>query len=210
MSENFTALGAYQLYLALKLHFAPGKYDCVKYNYKVKVDAEKFRRMPQAVWFNRLAKRYNKDDLKDAFVSNFVAGKKYGGMFEGADFEDTYTEWRKRNMALGHLFEQDLYKLYEFAVDLSSPMSPHFSEILLPTTTGNKYPIVIRAYLKHNIMPETVVILDRLTKFMSKSDQHINDPLQWPKIRHLFDRYEKVMAPIDNKRFKEILMKVFY
>jgi hypothetical protein len=205
--DKLDAFDAYQIYLALKLHFAPGSYDAVKYNYKVRADREKFRHKPEARWFHNLSKKYDRPSLVNALVSNFVSGKKYGGMFEGAEFEETHTQWRRINEALSHYFETDLKEVWNTACD-DGQMAPRLLDAL--GCENGKYPLVIKLYLQKRINLETVVILDRLTNFMSKSDQKISDPIQWPKLRHLIDRYEKLMPPIDKEDYKNTLRTIFY
>lgn len=206
-TDKLTAFEAYQIYLALKLHFGKGTYDATRYNFKARAaDPEKFRHRPEAHWFNRLSRRYNRQELINALTANFIAGKKYGGMFEGADFEDTYNEWRKRNEALGYHFEQDLKAIRDACYDDGQP-EPRLYDALAPVNSG--YPRTIKLYLQKKVNLETVVILDRLTKFMSKSDKDISDPLQWPKLRHLVDRYNSLLAPIDRQRYKDIVKTIF-
>lgn len=208
--DKITAYEAYQIYLALKLHFAPGSYDATKYQFKVRSDPEKFRNKPEAFWFNSLAKKYTRQEIINALTANFIAGKKFGGMFEGAPFEETYTEWQKRTDALGYNFERELTLMNFLNEDFAGEGKDRIMILAdLFEVKNGQVPLVIREYQRKNVSLETVVILDRLTGFVSKCNDKISDPIIWPKVRHLIDRYGKILDPIDRARFKQLLLTAF-
>ena len=52
----------YSTYVALKTHFSRKTYDYFKYNGTVKVSIEKYNKRPDKYFFEKIAKKYNKED----------------------------------------------------------------------------------------------------------------------------------------------------
>lgn len=183
------AFGAYKMYLALRLHFT-SNYNALKYNFKVNADYEKFRNKPDAYWFKRLAEKMELDDIKNAFVANFIAGKKWGGVHDQS-FEETFVAWKKRTDALTYTFTDDIEKLYNILNE---------SDVILADLFVIKgRPWVVTQYEKRNITLETLVILDTLTGFVIKCN--CQDTIVWPNVKEKIEKYKPfIMSLIEPNR----------
>lgn len=201
------AFGAYKLYLALRLHFSSDSYDAVKYNFKTAGgDYEKFRHKPEAYWFDRLSKKYSKEELINVFLSQFLAGKKWGGLHTGnVEFEETYGAWRARVESLSYNFEQDLSKLHqmlEAGTDEPIVLADLFHVV------PSSYPWVAIRYSKKDISLESLTILDTLTGFVLKCEGRVTEGILWPTIKRSIKKYEPFLH-FDREKFKTILLTHF-
>ena len=61
----------FKIYLAIKNHFTTD-YDYIKYGGKVTAKLDSFTKRPDRYFFHKLSKRFNKDDVLDYFVANFL------------------------------------------------------------------------------------------------------------------------------------------
>ena len=71
MYELTEGFEAYKTYLALKRHFT-SDYNYFKYNGKIRASEESFLRRNDRFFFRKLSKKYNKEELVDFYVSNFI------------------------------------------------------------------------------------------------------------------------------------------
>lgn len=201
------AFDAYQKYLALKLHFSNKDFDAIKYNFKTKgLSLENFRNRREAYWFGKIAKKYP-DEVIQAFTAQFVEGKKYGGMFEGEAFDVTYQDWKRRIQSLTYLYEEDLKYLAENIPEA------HLVDLLVPVTgwseKGN-VPFLVKEYYKGKVNLESVVVLDKLTGFVRKSDDKIADRIKWPRTAMLIRKYSPLLpTPADLGELRTMLLKYF-
>jgi len=193
------AFGAYKIYLALKLHFTTS-YDAVKYNFKTKADPEKFRNSPQAWWYHKLSERYDFDQIKEAFVAQFIEGVKWGGVRD-PNFDKTYIDWKKRHDALQYTFRNDLELMWhDIAAGSGDPI---LADLFTPAATR---PWVVVQWEKKRITLETLVILDKLTNFTVKCG--CTDTILWPLRTALIHKYSPFVS-IDRPSYKTILLKQF-
>ena len=161
---------SYKLYNALKLHFETD-YDAVKYHYKTRVNAQSFFKRRDKYFFAKLGKTYGKD-LTKYYVSNFIKDVKYVGDMLGPDGEANYNDMIKVHESLSYKFKNDINKL--------SSMVNSFDEML--ECKDNEYPVVIQAFMQEEICLETVVILNKLTRFIDRADKQITETIMWPDI----------------------------
>ena len=71
------AVEVYQMYCALKAHFAKGDYDFVKYNGKSSATKSSFWKRNDRHFFVRTSRKYkDKDTVKDYLLSNFIKNQK--------------------------------------------------------------------------------------------------------------------------------------
>jgi hypothetical protein len=195
------AFNAYKRYLALRLHFN-SDYNALKYNYNVRADEEKFRNKPEAYWFNKLSERFTVDDLTNAFVANFVAGKKWGGMHDPT-FDDTYKAWLAKMESLTYTFINDLEFLADWAEHEENWPLITLADLF---KIWNGAPAVSVLYLRKKINLETLVILDKLTNFSVKCQ--CTDTIIWPSTKRLIEKY-RPFVEIDVPKFKKILLDHF-
>ena len=193
MIEPFTS---FRLYQSIKLHFGSESYDCIKYHFKTSTKAETFWKRKDKYFFAKIGLQFDDtDELIVYYASQFAVGNKWIG--DMIDDESVFKDWQRRNQALAYTFEQDLTKL-QSQVD-------SFDDLF---DCSNGHPIVITAFISDEISIETVVILNKLTKFMSKADKEITETIVWPDVSRKIRKYGSFIN-INNTKFKNIILKVF-
>lgn len=195
--SNMDPFESYKLYNALKLHFETDGYDAVKYNYKTRVNSQSFFKRRDKYFFAKLGKSYGKDLVK-YYVSNFIKDVKYVGDMLGPDGESNYHDMIKVHESLTYRFKNDINTL--------SSMVNSFDELL--ECKDNEYPLVINKLLQEEICLETVVILNKLTRFMVRADKQITETIMWPDISRKVHKYDPFIA-IDRDKMKKIVIKSF-
>jgi len=186
----------YRYYQSIKLHFESNSYDAIKYNYKTSVNHKTFWKRKDKYFFAKIGRQFNDvHNLINYFVAHFACGNKWIG--EMITREDIYKQWTKKNESLSYMFEQDLYKLKE--------ESESFDKLL---DCSNGHPKIISAYLRDDINIETIVIIDRLSRFMTKADKKITETIVWPDVSHRIRKYGAFIQ-FDNFKMTKIILKVF-
>ncbi len=62
----------FKTYLAIKLHFTTDNYDYFNYGGKVNCKLETFTKRNDRYFFHKLSKQYDKYEITDFFVANFL------------------------------------------------------------------------------------------------------------------------------------------
>lgn len=188
---------AYRYYQALKLHFESKTYDAAKYNFKTSANPKSFWKRRDKYFFAKVAKRFKEaPEMIGYYAAHFTNGSKWIG--DMLDNEEDYQAWLKRMQSISYTFEQDLIYLEDNYGSLDS---------VLKCTEG-AHPRVITVYLENEISLETVVILDKLTGFMSRADKQITETIMWPDISLKVRKYHP-FVPVDLDRMKKVVLKVF-
>jgi hypothetical protein len=149
----------YEMYLAIKMHFTQPSYDYFKYSGKVKSNIESFNKRKDRYFFEKLSRKKARKDVLNYFVSNFIESSDPSKMWVGEmkiSGEDNYLKWKGRVHSFTYLFESDLNTLTEDC---------HLYEAII---SKSGHPKIIKSYLAGRICLESVVVMDDLTKFMSK------------------------------------------
>ena len=71
---------AYQMYLALRLHFTTENYDYFKYNGKVSASLKSFDKRKDKYLFKKLTKKYDESTILNYYIANFIEGNKIGSI----------------------------------------------------------------------------------------------------------------------------------
>ena len=187
---------SYKLYNALKLHFETD-YDAVKYNYKTRVTPQSFFKRRDKYFFAKLGKTYDRNLVK-YYVSNFIKDVKYIGDMLGPDGESNYNDMIKVHESLTYNFKND--------INILSSMVNSFDELL--ECKDNEYPVVIQAFMQEEVSLETVVILNKLTRFIDRADKEITETIMWPDISRKVNKYDPFIS-IDRNKMKEIVINSF-
>jgi len=188
---------AFRYYMAMKLHFESDTYEAPKYNYKTSAKPQSFWKRKDKYFFAKLAKRFSDpNELIQFYTSQFISDSKWVG--DMMNDEDNYSQWQKRNQSLTYTFEQDINRL--------SDKVESFDELL--TVTDGQHPLVISEYLSGTICIETVVILDKLTRFMSRADRQITETIVWPDVSRKIRKYNTFLNP-NLEKMKKVVLKVF-
>tara|TARA_X000001382_G_scaffold98337_1_gene72740 strand:- start:36 stop:620 length:585 start_codon:yes stop_codon:yes gene_type:complete len=186
------AVEVYQMYCALKAHFAKGDYDFIKYNGKSSATKSSFWKRNDRHFFVRTSRKYkDKDTVKDYLLSNFIKNQK-GWL---GDFSDeNYVEWKKRMQSLTYTFEQEITPLLE---------NNSFNDIFeIPDDT---HPRLLKEHLGNRVSMEAMIILDSLVEYTKNWDKKMSGDVVWPNINKMLKNYKKFLT-FDRKRCKMILM----
>lgn len=116
----------------------------------------------------------------------------------GPDGEANYNDMMKVHESLSYRFKNDINKL--------SSMVNSFDELL--ECYDNEYPVVIQAFMQEEICLETVVILNKLTRFMDKTDKQITETIMWPDVSRKVHKYDPFVS-IDRDKMIKIVTKAF-
>ena len=149
----------YEMYLSIKMHFTQPSYDYFKYSGKVRSNIESFNKRKDRYFFEKLSRKKTRKDVLDYFVSNFIESSDPSKMWVGelkTSGEDNYLKWKGRTQSFSYLFESDLNTLTKDC---------HLYEAII---SKSGHPKIIKYYLAGKISLETIVVMDDLTKFMSK------------------------------------------
>jgi len=165
----------YKIYLAVKLHFTTDSYDYHKYEGKVNIKLETFTKNNARYFFHKLGTKYNKDDILDFFVSNFLSDSgKWVKDLTGADGNDVYLDWKKRNQSFDYYFRSDCnYILNDF-----NAHSFNFNDGF--TSFGGQHPRFFQLVLSKNISYETAIVFNQIIGFSKRWDEEINEKVVWP------------------------------
>ena len=200
MKNIYEGFNAYKLYLAVKNHFTTN-YDFFKYNGKVNAKEDSILKRRDKFFFAKLQRKYNNDQLRDLFVSNFADGEDFWiGNVLTQKAESVYTEWKARQMKLSYILEQDL----KFLLDYYDERNLDFNSLFV---MENGHPILLQCVLRNDIYVETMIIIDRVLNYSRRWNKVLDDPV-WTEFKKRMDKYSPFVL-FEAEKGKKILRKVF-
>jgi len=173
-----TGFESYQMYLGIKTHFTNEKYDYFKFNGKTKAKLESFEKRNDRYFFKKLSLKYNGDELKNFYVSNFIKDDFWIGTLAKTG-ETNYIEWKKKIESISYFFEQDVDCLLE-SVD-------KFDDLF--TCPNNQHPVLLKYYLSNKISLETLTVFNVKLSFVKQFDIDIKETVVWPGIKLKIEKY---------------------
>lgn len=180
-SDGFNA---YQIYIAVKLHFESKTYDYFRYNGKSSVTPKSFFARRDKFFFAKLVKKYGVDELPYFFACNFTHhGTKWVGGLTDDQAEETYKSFKALQESFTYRFKNDIDKLLS-ETDFKS----------LFVIEDGQYPVIVKKLLQDEIPLETFVVLNRYLNFMPKFDNEIKDPILWPELSLKIRKYDKFIT----------------
>ena len=198
MTEN-TGFEAYKLYTSLKLHFTSDSYDAIKYSYKTNVSKQSFTVRKDKYQFYKLSRKYELEELKNFYISNFIQGNGdwVGDLIQNGD--DNYTKWKKTQESLTYTFENDTTYLFD-SVDGAEfwSMDDYFKCI------DGGWPMLITKLMQNKISLETVCILVDILGCMPRWEKEITDDLIWPTQQRMIKKYTPFIQ-YDKKKYTQFL-----
>lgn len=195
MTEN-NGYAAYILWMGLRLHFTTKSYDWIQYHGKVKVSKEQFLNKREKYIFYALSRKYSYEELKEFFIANlFNKPKIWSNDLTTQEADDVYKDWQKRNQSLTYRFEQDIIKLFEM---VETPND-------IVRVRGGQEPVLLKQVYYGNIIPETLIILNRYLKFFDMWKTKIGDDIVFPECIFKCEKYEPFMV-IDDAKLKKVLI----
>lgn len=197
VNEGFDA---YKTYLALKQHFT-SSYDYFKYNGKVRANIESFLKRKDKFFFRKLQKKYDKNELVEFFVSNFiVSGDNWIGSLVSQESEQNYALWRKNKESISYNYRNELSLLYDYCLSNDIPCNQ-----LVLVEDGN-HPVLLRLLLQNKISLETIIILDDILRFTRYWNVKLDDII-WDEKKKLIYKYRSFMK-YDLDKCKQITKEI--
>ena len=192
-----TSFDAYKTYLSLKNHFSKPKYDYFKYAGKSRASVESFNKRSDKYWFERLSRQKDDEEVKNFFLSNFVALDNPQAVWIGQlmrEGDTYYKDWIKRQQSLKYLFTQE-------SNDLLS--EGNLNEVL---DASRQHPIILKKFLSGKICIETISIWDKILLFRNNFDNQLVDPV-WEIVSLKIQKYSPFLN-IDVQEYKKTLRSI--
>lgn len=187
------AFNAYKTYIAIKNHFHSKTYDYFKYNGRTKASIKSFESRSDKYFFHKLSKH---SDCINYLASNFLIGDCWvGDLVNEQTAEKNYMAWRKRMESLSYIFNNDLDKL-------DSDFNSNFA------VTDGHHPKLLKLYLRKEICPETILILEDLLGFFRAWNKKIEDKIVWPNEYIKLKKYRPFFT-VNIDKFKVLVLEKF-
>jgi hypothetical protein len=190
--KHFTGYGAYLLFLALRTHFTNTKYDFFQMHGKLRANKESYNKRHDKYFFEKLAREYTIEELRDFYVANLLEDKHYVTEMIDDGCQKNYIEYQRRRQALSYNFTSELEKVFGD--------NPTGSFVI----SDGEYPNIVNLYLRRIISPETMVILDDFILYSDKFNKYLCDDIIWSKISLKLRKY-KPFLKYDKNKIKHIL-----
>ena len=215
-SKKIDDFAAFKIYFAMKHHFT-NNYDYVKYNGKADIKMETYSKRKDRLTFIQLAKKFNKKELEEFFLSLFLNVTEKGnlsisrnenmwtGNLMDKESFDIYKNWKKRLQSLQYNFINDCEKLFDTGTDQDIEFNDIFKSV------GGDYPLIIKLEKQGEICIETVVIFDMLFDFLN--NVRIGDTTYWPVYKKKVKDYMSFLD-VDREHYvgvvKTLLIEDYY
>jgi len=136
-------------------------------------------------------------DFQNFLVANFVDGDYMwvGDLVNNNESEKVYRNWLSRQESISYAFSEDLSK-----------MDDNFNVNML--VEDGQHPKLLKMLMRNEVSPETVVILNDLTKFFDYWSRNIDETVIWPPIRTKLMKY-KPFVKYDEAKLKKLVVQRF-
>ena len=186
----------YRAYLALRLHFTTPTYDVIKQQGRVRASKQSFFKRKDLFAINKISKEYSDKEVVDFLVANFVSGDRWGGVFD-SEAKETYLEWKKRIESITYTFDKDLSTLLR----IMEKNDVEFDTLFQPI--NGSHPAILKLYLKKSVSIETLVILNKLNKFVDFLDKKLDKDIVWPDVSRIIKKYQPFLK-VDKEKYDAI------
>jgi len=186
-----SAFDVYSVYLAVKSHFTTDKYDFFRYGGKTRTSEEKFNQRNDRYFFEKLGSKYNQNEVLEYFVSNFLVNSNF---YIKEMKEENWIEWNRKKQSMTYLFGQDIESILARYETLNTALQ----------CTNMQHSGIIKMYLGGHIMIETLVILDRMTKYSTRYDSILSNDVVWKSLSKTVKKYA-AFVNFDTLKAKEII-----
>ena len=198
MSTKLNGYGAYKLYIALKTHFNSDTYDIVKFKGITPAKYKTYANRHDRAFFDYVCTKYNRRDLFDLFMANFVTTDLHISELLDMDASKVYKSWHARRDSRTYIFEKELISLLENIGSIK-----HIADIDNDAT----HPVVVDMVLQYEISLETFIILDAVMGIFARFDTTIVDDFIWKKLVFRCRKY-KVLLNINTSEYNDIVKRV--
>ena len=193
---NMEPYEVYRAYLALRLHFTTNNYDVIKQQGRVRASKQSFFKRKDLFAINKISKEYSDKEVVDFLVANFVSGDRWGGVFD-SEAKETYLEWKKRIESITYTFDKDLSTLLR----IMEKNDVEFDTLFQPF--NGSHPAILKLYLKKSVSIETLVILNKLNKFVDFLDKKLDKDIVWPDVSRIIKKYQPFLK-VDKEKYDAI------
>ena len=145
----------FKTYLAIKLHFTTDNYDYFNYGGKVNCKLETFTKRNDRYFFHKLSKQYDKYEITDFFVANFLDDdRQWVGNLLRKDGKQVYLNYKKYTDGISYHFRNDCSNIRN---DFSN-RGISFDDGFL--VTNGQHPRILRLLIQRKIHIQTAVIFN--------------------------------------------------
>jgi hypothetical protein len=191
--EEGSGFSAFAIFNAIKLHFTSDSYDFFRYNGKSNVTKQNFANRKDKYSFYKLSRKYRNDDLMNFYIANFlVKDVNWIGDITGAEGEENYKMWQKRNQSLNYRFKEDIMYLMD-KVSIGSDMIK---------VKDGQYPLLLNETMQGAVTIETLSILNHMMGFFEMWNKKISDTIIWPTWKRKCEKYTPFIH-YDESKYKE-------
>ena len=193
----------FKLYLAIKLHFTTDTYNYEEYEGKVNCKLETFTKRNDRYFFHKLSKQYDRDNIVDFFVANFIHNnKKWVRNLLQNDGRDIYIDFKKRKESFGYHFRSDLVAVRNDFDNRGLSFDDGF------LCSGGQHPRLLRLLIQKRASFQTIVALNYFLSFTKNWDKEITENVVWPKISSTIAKL-KPFVKFNTTECKLIMKEVF-
>ena len=191
--KHFSGYGAYLLFLALRTHFTRPSYDFFRMKGKLRATKESYDKRKDKMFFEKIAKRYNAEELKNFYVANFLEDKHYIIDMIDDIAHGVYFDYEKRRQSLAYIFKNDLDRVFEHGCKYA------FNDV------DSDYPHIVGLILNRTIAIESAIILNDYIPYVNKFNKYFeNDDVIWSRVALKLSKYRPFLH-YDAEKFKAIL-----
>jgi hypothetical protein len=191
--EEGSGFSAFAIFNAIKLHFTSDSYDFFRYNGKSNVTKQNFANRKDKYSFYKLSRKYRNEDLMNFYIANFlVKDVNWIGDITGAEGEENYKMWQKRNQSLNYRFKEDIMYLMD-KVSIGSDMIK---------VKDGQYPLLLNETMQGAVTIETLSILNHMMGFFEMWNKKISDTIIWPTWKRKCEKYTPFIH-YDESKYKE-------
>lgn len=196
--RKIDGLSVYKLYLMVKGHFN-GRYDCIKYNWVMRISANAYEKRRDKYFFERLASKYNLGELYRIFVANMIANADaWVGEISGADALQFYRQHQGKLDRASYIFKEDIENLKYFCQKKEIQFKDLFDD-------SKGQPLIFKMLQQEIISYETFLLIESAGRFIGRMNTALADDIVWIEYRRRIEGYQKLLN-IDNAEARNILV----
>ena len=176
----------FKTYLAIKLHFTTDNYDYFDYGGKVNCKLDTFTKRNDRYFFHKLSKQYDKYNIVDFFVANFLDNdKKWVGNLLEKDGKTIYLNYRRYSDSVNYHFRGDCTNINTDFVSHSLSFDDGLSAV------RGQHPRLLKLLLSKKVNFQTMVILNYHLNFIKQWDKKITEKFVWPNLSKRLKKHRK-------------------
>ena len=198
---RINAKSVYMLYCMMKAHMN-GRYDCVKYNWRMRLSDAAFNKRRDKYYFAKLADKYNLRELYFLFLSNLVANTDaWVGEITDVDAYGFYMEYIGKITDAATRFDDDIKSLVYFSEKRGVTLKEIITYNPATETSG-----IFKLLQNRIISFESFMLLDSFLNIIDEHDKVAKD-LIWQTYSVKMKAYKKLLV-IDAAKARALFVKV--